>query len=413
MDYPVGEVARAAGVTVRTLHHYEEIGLLVPSARTNSGYRLYGQADLERLQQILFYRELGFSLASIAALLDDPKADAMAHLSYQRQLLSERIERLEAMVSAVDRAMEDKKMGTEPRPEDRFAAVTSVAVGKVRDVYEAGEGLLLMVASDRMSAFDVVMAEPVPNKGRVLTAFSAYWLAELADVAPNHLVSVDPSEFPESVSGVSDVAGRAMLVRKAEMLPVECIVRGYLAGSAWKEYRSSGTIHGEPQPHGLEQSDRLPEPVFTPSTKAKSGHDENISFEAAVDLLGKELADAARDISLAAYERAARRAAERGVIIADTKFELGLIDGRLAICDEVLTPDSSRFWPADAWRPGTAPPSYDKQPLRDWLEATGWDKSPPPPTLPPDVVDETSARYRSAYEMITGRKLSDWYGVTG
>lgn len=206
MDYPVGEVARAAGVTVRALHHYEEIGLLVPSARTSSGYRLYGQADLERLQQILFYRELGLSLASIGVLLDDPAADAMAHLTYQRQLLSERIERLQAMVEAVDRAMEDKLMGTEPTPGERFA-FTRVYSGKVRDIYDAGEGLLLMVASDRISAFDVVMAEPVPDKGRILTAFTEYWLRELADIAPRHLVAVDPSAFPDSVAGLPDVAG--------------------------------------------------------------------------------------------------------------------------------------------------------------------------------------------------------------
>ncbi|HVA44304.1 MAG TPA: phosphoribosylaminoimidazolesuccinocarboxamide synthase [Acidimicrobiales bacterium] len=283
--------------------------------------------------------------------------------------------------------------------------------GKVRDVYEAGDGMLLMVASDRLSAFDVIMAEPVPNKGRVLTAFTDFWLDELADIAPSHLVAVDPAKFPDSVAGVPDVAGRSMLVRKADMLPIECIVRGYVSGSAWKEYKTSGTVHGTKLPAGLEESARLPEAVFTPSTKAESGHDENISFEAAVDLVGREMAEAARDISLRAYNRAAERAAERGILIADTKFELGLIDGRLSICDEVLTPDSSRFWPADRYRPGSTPPSYDKQPVRDWLEASGWDKTPPPPSLPADVVEATSTRYASAYEMITGRKLTDWYGV--
>jgi len=292
----------------------------------------------------------------------------------------------------------------EPRP---------VYSGKVRDVYDAGDGMLLMVASDRLSAFDVIMAEPVPHKGRVLTAFTDFWLDELADIAPSHLVAVDPAEFPDSVAGVPDVAGRSMLVRKADMLPIECIVRGYVSGSAWKEYKTSGTVHGTKLPAGLEESARLPEAVFTPSTKAESGHDENISFESAVELVGREMAEAARDISLRAYNRAAERAAERGIIIADTKFELGLIDGRLSICDEVLTPDSSRFWPADRYRPGSTPPSYDKQPVRDWLEASGWDKTPPPPALPADVVEATSTRYASAYEMITGHKLSDWYGVTG
>ena len=289
--------------------------------------------------------------------------------------------------------------------------ITPVYSGKVRDVYDAGDGLLLMVASDRISAFDVVMAEPVPHKGRVLTAMTDFWLGELSDIAPSHLVSVDPADFPASVADVADAAGRAMLVRRADMLSIECIVRGYLSGSAWKEYRSSGTVHGTKMPAGMQESDRMPEPVFTPSTKAETGHDENIGFEDAVGLVGRELAEAARDIALAAYGRAAARAAERGLIIADTKFELGLIDGRLCICDEVLTPDSSRFWPADEWKPGATPPSFDKQPVRDWLEGTGWDKTPPPPTLPDEVVAATSARYVSAYEMISGRKFADWYGV--
>ena len=291
---------------------------------------------------------------------------------------------------------------SEPKP---------VYSGKVRDVYDAGDGLLLMVASDRISAFDVIMAEPVPNKGRVLTAFTDFWLDELSDVAPSHLVAVNPKEFPDSVADVPDAAGRSMLVRKADMLPIECIVRGYVSGSAWKEYKASGTVHGTKLPAGLQESDKLPEAVFTPSTKAEEGHDENISFEAAVTLVGQEMAEAARDISLRAYNRAAERAAQRGIIIADTKFELGLIDGRLCICDEVLTPDSSRFWPADRYAPGSTPPSYDKQPVRDWLENTGWDKTPPPPHLPDEVVEATSTRYTSAYEMITGLKLSDWYGV--
>jgi phosphoribosylaminoimidazole-succinocarboxamide synthase len=195
------------------------------------------------------------------------------------------------------------------------------------------------------------------------------------------------------------------------MLKIECIVRGYLSGSAWKEYRTSGTMHGTPLPSGLQESDKLPEPVFTPSTKADEGHDENISFEAASDLVGTDVAKRARDLSLAAYERGAGWAAERGIIIADTKFELGFIDGELALCDEVLTPDSSRFWPADQWKPGATPPSFDKQPVRDWLEGTGWDKTPPPPTLPAEVVESTSNRYVEAYERITGRRFADWFGA--
>jgi phosphoribosylaminoimidazole-succinocarboxamide synthase len=283
-----------------------------------------------------------------------------------------------------------------------------LASGKVRDIYELDDKHLLFVTSDRMSAFDVVMAEPIPDKGRVLTAITAFWLDQLSEVAPNHLVSLD---VPAATRDAGDLEGRVMVVRRAEMLPVECIVRGYLSGSAWAEYKKSQTMHGQQLPAGLRQSEKLPEPVFTPSTKATSGHDENISFDAAVDLIGRDCAEQVRRISLAAYQRGAELAAARGIIIADTKFELGVIDGQIAICDEVLTPDSSRFWPADDWQPGATPPSFDKQPLRDWLEGTGWDKAPPPPPLPADVVAATRERYVRAYERLTGLRFADWPGV--
>jgi len=290
--------------------------------------------------------------------------------------------------------------------------------GKVRDLYETEDGLLLFVASDRISAFDVVMAEPIPDKGRVLTAMTAFWAELLADLAPTHLVALvdePPSELAGLLEGTAptDLVGRSMLVRSAEMLPIECIVRGYVSGSAWKEYRTSGTVHGHPLAPGLRESEALPEPIFTPSTKAETGHDENISFAAAASLVGAESAAAARELSLAAYTRGAAWARERGIIIADTKFELGLIDGRLAICDEILTPDSSRFWPADRYAPGSTPPSLDKQPVRDWLEGTGWDKTPPPPHLPAEVVEATRTRYIEAYERLSGRSFADWPGVTG
>jgi phosphoribosylaminoimidazole-succinocarboxamide synthase len=283
--------------------------------------------------------------------------------------------------------------------------------GKVRDVYDVDADTLLFVASDRLSAFDVVMAEPIPNKGRVLTAMTTFWLDHLKDVAPSHLVSVDPSDFPAEAAELADVAGRAMLVRRADMLKIECIVRGYLTGSAMKEYKANGTMHGTRLPEGLREADRLPEPVFTPSTKADTGHDENISFDEARSIVGDEVAEQARSISLAAYAAGAEWAAKRGILIADTKFELGFIDGKLCICDEVLTPDSSRFWPADQWEPGKVTPSFDKQPVRDYLESTGWDKTPPPPTLPDEVVSSTSARYVTAYEKVTGLSFADWYGV--
>ncbi len=284
--------------------------------------------------------------------------------------------------------------------------------GKVRDIYDVGDGELLLVTSDRLSAFDVVMAEPVPHKGRVLTAMSAFWFEHFADVVGNHLLSTDVADLPEPARQ-PELAGRVMLCREAEMLPIECIVRGYITGSAWKEYRADGTMHGEALPVGLLESAQLPEPVFTPSTKAPDGdHDLNISFAAAVDLIGAEMAERAREVSLELYTRGAAWAAERGIIIADTKFELGIVDGELVVADEVLTPDSSRFWPADAWVPGTTPPSFDKQPVRDFLDTLDWNKQPPPPPLPAEVVAETSARYIEGYERITGRSFADWPGAT-
>lgn len=284
--------------------------------------------------------------------------------------------------------------------------------GKVRDVYELGEDRLLMVASDRLSAFDVVLDAPIRHKGRVLTAISAFWFEVLADVVDNHLISTDVADLPtEVVAADDDLAGRIMLCRRAEMLPIECIVRGYLSGSAWKEYEASGTMHGQVLPGGLRQSDRLPEPVFTPSTKSDL-HDENISFERAAELVGEDLARRARDVSLELYRRGAEIALEHGIIIADTKFELGLIDGQLVLADEVLTPDSSRFWALDRWEPGAVPPSFDKQPVRDYLDSLDWDKTPPPPPLPPEVVTATSSRYVEAYERITGRSFSAWPGVS-
>jgi phosphoribosylaminoimidazole-succinocarboxamide synthase len=273
--------------------------------------------------------------------------------------------------------------------------------GKVRDVYDAGEGRLLMVTSDRLSAFDVVMAEPIPDKGRVLTAMSSFWFEQFDGVVGSHLVSTSLDDLPEAWRR-PEWEGRIMLCRKAEMLPIECIVRGYITGSAWKEYSRNGTMHGEDLPGGLLESSKLPEPVFTPSTKADEGHDENISFEAASALIGNELAEQVRDVSLELYTRGSEWAAERGIIIADTKFEFGLdADGRLHLIDEVLTPDSSRFWPADQYRPGTSPPSFDKQFVRDYLETLDWNKKAPGPRLPPDVIRRTTEKYRQALELLT------------
>jgi phosphoribosylaminoimidazole-succinocarboxamide synthase len=282
--------------------------------------------------------------------------------------------------------------------------------GKVRDIFDAGDGQLLMVTSDRISAFDVVMNEVVPGKGRVLTAISAYWFDKLADIAGNHLISTDLADFPKPAR-VPEIAGRTMLVHKAEMLPIECIVRGYITGSAWKEYQAAGTMHGTKLGEGLLEADQLGDPVFTPSTKADDGlHDENISFDRAVDIVGKELAEKSRDMALALYSAGRDHAANKGIIIADTKFEFGFVNGDLVVADELLTPDSSRFWPANEWKPGSTPPSYDKQPVRDHLDSLDWNKQPPPPSLPDDVISESADRYEEAYMRVTGQRLSDWPG---
>jgi phosphoribosylaminoimidazole-succinocarboxamide synthase len=278
--------------------------------------------------------------------------------------------------------------------------------GKVRDVYDLGDRLVI-VATDRISAFDWVLPTPIPDKGRVLTALSLFWLETLAP--PHHLLSTNLSEMgPDFAARAAELEGRTCLVRKARVAPIECVVRGYLAGSGWKEYQAGGTVCGVPLPPGLRQSERLPEPIFTPATKEDEGHDQNIPFAEAAVRVGAEAAAQLRDRSLDLYRRAAEHARSRGVILADTKFEWGWTpDGALILVDEVLTPDSSRFWPADGYRVGANPPSFDKQFVRDWLETTGWDKNSPPPPLPDDVVARTRAKYLEAYERLTGKRLGD------
>jgi phosphoribosylaminoimidazole-succinocarboxamide synthase len=282
-----------------------------------------------------------------------------------------------------------------------------IASGKVREIYDRGDQLLI-VASDRISTYDVVHPTPIPDKGSVLTGVSTFWFERTAHIVPNHLVSVT-DEIPD------EVRGRAMVVRRLEMLPVECVVRGYLSGSGWKDYQRTGEVCGVAVPAGLTESDRLPEPIFTPATKATEGHDENVDFERAVDLIGdRALAERVRDVSIALYEYAAEHARERGIILADTKFELGLdSSGQLTVGDEVCTPDSSRFWPADQYEPGRAQPSFDKQFVRDWASSTGWDRNPPAPEIPEAVVQRTRAKYREAYERITGEPFSGWLVRTG
>jgi phosphoribosylaminoimidazole-succinocarboxamide synthase len=279
--------------------------------------------------------------------------------------------------------------------------------GKVRDVYDLGDRLLI-VATDRISAYDVIMPTPIPDKGRLLTGLSLWWFDFLADITPNHLITADVAKMPAAVNAYADILrGRSMLCRKAKVFPVECVVRGYLAGSGWKEYQASGTVCGAKLPPGLKQCSPLPEPIFTPSTKAEAGHDENISFEQSCDAIGREAATTLRDRSIAVYRKAAEYARTRGIIIADTKFEWGSADGRIILVDEVLTPDSSRFWPADGYAPGHDQPSYDKQFLRNWLDTLkDWNRTPPGPVLPADIVTGTRAKYVEAYEQMTGKKFA-------
>ena len=280
--------------------------------------------------------------------------------------------------------------------------VPKVRSGKVREMFDLGDRLL-MVASDRISAYDVVMPNGIPRKGEVLTLFSHFWFDRAADLVPNHLLSKADEPLPEAVQSHADQIGRrAMVVKKAQPLAIECVVRGYLAGSGWKEYQKQGTVCGINLPDGLENSSPLPEPIFTPATKAEEGHDENISFDEAVNIVGKNVAEQARELSIKLYERGRHHAAEKGIIIADTKFEFGIFEGELILIDEVLTPDSSRFWPADLYAPGKSQPSFDKQFVRDYLETLDWDKTPPGPELPADIVQKTSEKYIEAYTRVTG-----------
>jgi phosphoribosylaminoimidazole-succinocarboxamide synthase len=280
------------------------------------------------------------------------------------------------------------------------------ASGKVRDVYTIGDQQLLFIATDRISAFDYILASGIPHKGRVLSQISLFWFDFLADIVPNHLITADVDQYPQEVRKYADqLRGRSMLVRRAEMFPVECVVRGYISGSAWKEYKATGKVSGIQLPAGLKESDAFPEPIFTPSTKATTGHDENISFDEMCKLVGVETASHLRDLTLRVYKKAAAYALNRGIIIADTKFEFGRTPRGITLADEVLTPDSSRFWPADKYAPGRPQDSYDKQYVRDYLEQIHWNKQPPAPALPPEVARRTSDKYLEAYFQLTGRKL--------
>ncbi|HLW83439.1 MAG TPA: phosphoribosylaminoimidazolesuccinocarboxamide synthase [Candidatus Acidoferrales bacterium] len=284
-----------------------------------------------------------------------------------------------------------------------FSGLKLLARGKVRDIYDLGDRLLI-VATDRLSAFDVILPTPIPDKGRVLTQLSLFWFEKLSGIVPHHVITA--TDFSGNLAvHANELRGRSMIVRRTDPVPIECVARGYISGSGWKDYRATGKICGIPLPAGLRESDKLPEPIFTPATKATTGHDENISFEQAAAQIGEPLAARLRDITLEVYRRASEFAAARGIIIADTKLEFGLDHGDLVWIDEALTPDSSRFWPADSYKPGKAQPSFDKQYVRDYLERIGWAKQPPAPALPADVVNATRAKYREAYKRLTGNEL--------
>lgn len=289
-----------------------------------------------------------------------------------------------------------------------ISACPLISRGKVRDIYSVDDNSLLIVTTDRMSAFDVMMGRPIPYKGVILNQITLFWMDMFKDIIPNHIIESDVSRFPAELAPWKDeLEGRAVIVRKAKPLPIECIVRGYLSGSGWKAYQKTGEIYGHKLPAGLRESDKLETAIFTPSTKAEFGfHDENISVVRAAEIVGAEVEEQVEKAALAIYERARQYAASRGIIVADTKFEFGFVDGKLRLIDEVLTPDSSRFWAADKYEPGHGQPSFDKQYLRDWLTSQPWNKQPPAPELPDEVVDATAAKYREAYRMITGRELN-------
>ncbi len=292
-----------------------------------------------------------------------------------------------------------------PLFETSLPGIERYARGKVRDVYAAGD-LLVIVATDRLSAFDYILPTPIPDKGRVLTALTVFWLNLLRDIVPNHFISANVDDYPAQFHAYRDqLEGRSMLVRRARMIDIECVARGYISGSGWKDYRKEGRICGIPLPAGLRESDILPEPIFTPATKAQSGHDENIPFDAVTAKLGADLASRLSALTLSIYRRASLYAETCGILIADTKFEFGFLGDQLVLADEVLTPDSSRFWPRDTYQPGGPQPSFDKQYVRDYLESIHWNKQPPAPALPPEVIERTSEKYREAYRVLTGKTL--------
>ena len=402
----VKEVSDITGISIRTLHYYDEIGLLTPSDKSRAGYRLYDDRALEQLQQIVFFREFDIPLKDIKAIMDNPALDRSRILQMQRKMLTAKIGRMKHLINNIDAILKgENKMDFELFNKTE---IQEIKKGKVREIYDNGDSLII-VATDRISCFDVILKNEVPKKGTVLTQMSKFWFEMTEDIVPNHMISVDVNDMPDFFRQ-SRFDGNSMLCKKLQMLPIECIVRGYITGSGWASYKENGTVCGIKLPEGLKESDKLPEPIYTPSTKAELGdHDENISYEQSIQYLekrfpgkGEEYAAKLRDYTIALYKKCAAYALEKGIIIADTKFEFGLdTDGNIVIGDEMLTPDSSRFWPAKGYEPGHGQPSFDKQLARDWLKAhEGHDW-----TLPQDIVDKTIDIYLQGYELLTGKKL--------
>lgn len=402
----VKEISDITGISVRTLHYYDKIGLLKPTDKSDSGYRLYDDKALEQLQQILFFREFDIPLKEIKAVMENPALDENRILQMQRKMLMSKIKRLEHLVTSIDSILKgDNKMNFKLFNRTEMEELKE---GKVRRIYDNGDSII-MVATDRISCFDVILNNEVAKKGKVLTQMSKFWFDMTRDIVPNHMISVNVNDMPEFFrQDIFD--GNSMLCRKLKMLPIECIVRGYITGSCMESYKKNGTVCGISLPEGLKESDRLPEPIYTPSTKAEIGvHDENISYEQSADYLekffpgkGYAYAEKIRDYSIALYKKCAQYALEKGIIIADTKFEFGLDkDGNIVVADEMVTPDSSRFWKASAYEPGHSQPSLDKQPARDWLKENNHRNQ----TLPQDIVEKISHIYLEVYEMLTGKQL--------
>lgn len=395
-ELSIQEVARLAGTTSRTLRHYGDVGLLAPSRVGSNGYRYYDADALVRLQRILLLRQLGLGIPAISLILEGGISDLDALGSHRGWLEQER-SRLDRQIASVERTIRSLQEDGEILAEQMFDGFDHDFSGKVRDLYSSQEhpDRVLMVASDRVSAADQVLSPAIPSKGSLLTELSVWWFDQLEDL-PNHLAPRD-----EWAAIPASVADRAMLVTKLEMFPIECVVRGYLSGSGWVEYQQSQSVCGIALPAGLSDGDRLPEPIFTPAFKAPMGeHDENITFERMAQLVGLENATALRDLSLTVFERASAIAETKGIILADTKFEFGVTDGVIALGDEVLTSDSSRFWDAESYAAGIRGQSFDKQPVRDWLEAN-WDGEGAPPELDAEVISATSKRYRELVERLT------------